>query len=375
MRSTSSVAIGLCLVLLGTGARRLAGADGLPTKEDPRVTPMFSSSRVWNGVAISSNGLAFACYTQSEGPGLQVGEIAPQDKPAPWPDVAWNSWKPGRDLTNAFVHVNALRFGPDGRLWVVDGGAPGIGKPRVPKAARLFAFDLDTGRLVQSFSFEAVTKPKTFIDDVRFNGDHAYLTDAGAPGLIVLDLKSGAMRRVLDSDKSTTDLRTMIADGQVMKDEKGQEVRVHADQLEVSPDGMYFYYQPASGPLARIETKYLDDASLSDAELAKHVEANWVNTPTSGGTAIDAKGNIYMGDAEHRRIIRIAPDKTVTVVAEDPRFIWTDAMWIDAQDNLWIPAAQLNRTKGMNGGHNAVKYPVWIYKLPIDAGPPALDHN
>jgi hypothetical protein len=29
----------------------------------------------------------------------------------------------------------------------------------------------------------------------------------------------------------------------------------------------------------------------------------------------------------------------------------------------------------MNGGHNAVKYPVWIYKLPIDAGPPALDHN
>jgi sugar lactone lactonase YvrE len=374
MRSRFSFTFLLSLAFLFTAALIGAPADSLPTKEDPRVVPMYHSARVWNGVAVSSNGRVFACYAQAEGHGVQLAELTGEDKAEPWPDAAWNSYKPGGDLTSAFMHVNAIRFGPDGKLWVVDGGAPGIGKPRVAKAARLFAFDLDTGRLVQSFSFDALAKPKTFIDDVRFNGDHAYLTDAGAPGLIVLDLKSGAMRRVLDDDKSTTDLRAMIADGKVLKDAKGKEVRVHADQLEVSPDGKYFYYQPASGPLARIETQYLNDATLKDAELARHVEANWVNTPTSGGTAIDANGNIYMGDAENRSLLRIAPDKTVTKVTEDPRFIWTDAMWIDAQNNLWIPSAQLNRTKDMNGGDKAVQYPVWIYKLPIDAGPPALDH-
>ena len=159
-----------------------------------------------------------------------------------------------------------------------------------------------------------------------------------------------------------------------MKDKNGREVRVHADQLEVSPDGRYFYFQPASGPLARIETRWLDDPAVSPADLARHVEAPWVDTPTSGGTAIDAKGNIYMGDANRRRILKISPGRHVTTLAADPRFVWTDAMWIDRDGFLWIPAAQLNRVPDMNGGKNAVLYPVWIYKLKIGIGPSAIDH-
>ena len=142
----------------------------------------------------------------------------------------------------------------------------------------------------------------------------------------------------------------------------------------MSPDGRYFYFQPASGPLARIETRWLDDPSLSPTVVAAHVQASWVNTPTSGGTAIDANGNIYMGDSNRRRIIKIAPDKTVTTLAVDSRFIWTDAMWIDRQGFLWIPATQLNRTAGLNGGKAAVDYPVWIYKMSIGSGPPPIDH-
>ncbi|WP_446215002.1 hypothetical protein [Micromonospora sp. IBHARD004] len=136
------------------------------------------------------------------------------------------------DPVGAFVCVNGLRTGPDGRLWVVDAGAPGIGLPAVAGGARLIAIDL----------------------------------------------------------------------------------------------------------------------------------------------AIDAAGTIYLSDVEQRRILTITPDRQVDTLVADPRLIWGDAMWIDGSGHLWIPAAQLNRTPGLAGGARSVDYPVWIYKLKIDATPPTHDH-
>ena len=110
----------------------------------------------------------------------------------PWPNPGWNSWKPGEGVTRtAFYHVNALRIGPDGKLWIVDSGAAGPGQPCLPGAARLFRFDTTTGSLDRVYALDSGTKPLTYIDDVRFNDDHAYLTDAGTPGILVLELKTG----------------------------------------------------------------------------------------------------------------------------------------------------------------------------------------
>ena len=345
-----------------------------PAGQDPRVIPVASSRRVWNGVVTTPSGAMFACYPSVEGFGPQLQKLTSPDAATPWPDRAWNGWQPGRDFSRAFVHINAIRTGPDGTLWAVDAGAPGLGQAAIPGAARLIGFDVATGRLKRIYDLSGGTVSTSYMNDVRFNAGHAYITDSGSPALLVLDLSTGTVRRVLDHDPSTTDSRPMNVDGRVLRDPQGHELRVHADQIEVSPDGRYVYFQPASGPLARVESRWLDDPSVSAAALAGRVDASWVDTPTSGGTAIDAQGNIYMGDAQNRRILKITPDKTVTVLAADSRFILTDAMWIDPRGYLWIPATQLNRTAGLNGGQSAVEYPVWIYKLFIDARPAGNDH-
>jgi sugar lactone lactonase YvrE len=266
-----------------------------------------------------------------------------------------------------------LRIGPDGALWIVDAGAPGIGKPAVRGAARIFRVDLHSNRISRIYDLRPVVRDTSYVDDIRFNGGVAYLTDAGAPALIVLDLASGHARRVLEDQPSTTDQRPLHADGKVLTDAQGKQVRLHADQLEVSPNGQYLYYQPASGPMSRIATQYLGDRSLSLADLNRQVEG-WVDTPTTGGTAIDAQGNIYLSDTNLRRILRITPAREMSVLVADPRLIWPDAMWIDHQGFLWMPAAQLNLTPDFNGGKMSVQYPVWIYKMQIGVGPPAIDH-
>lgn len=366
--------LGTIALLAALGAALGACAADLPTQQDPQLQLMFQADRVWNAVTTTPDGRVFVGFPQADRPGVQVEALDRQGHGTPYPDAAWNAGTAQGGVAHAFVLINSIRMGPDGALWLVDAGAPGLGKPAVPGAARLFRIDVGTNRITRIYDLSSVAGPKSFVDDVRFHGNLAYLTDAGQPGLIVLDLASGQARRVLDDVPSTTDTRPMFADGRLLVDKTGTQVRVHADQLELSPDGATLYYQPASGPMSRIATRWLDDASLTPAELASHVEP-FADTPTTGGTAIDAAGRVYVADEDHRRILRITPDGAVSTLIADPRLIWVDAMWISSDGFLWMPAAQLNRTPGLNDGHNTVDYPVAIYRLPIGIGPSPADHR
>ena len=325
---------------------------------------------VCNGVATTDDGRIFVCFPHADGSmGLRIAEATPRGQLLPVPDLKWNSYKIGDDPTHSFVGVNALRFGPDGLLWVVDTGTTGSGTKVVPGGAKLVAIDVNTNSVRRLIPLAGVAKPDSFIDDIRFNGRRAYITDAGAPAIIVLDLASGKGRRVLENDPSTTDARPIYANGRVMRKIDGTEARLHADQLEVSPDGRTFYFQPCSGPMYAIDTQTLDDDTASPATLASHVRP-FFNTPSTGGTAIDANGNIYVSDVDHRQIFRIDPAGHATTIIRNPRRLdWGDAMWIDRTGQLWVPAAQLDRVAPMNGGVPRVRYPVMIYSIDIGAKP------
>jgi sugar lactone lactonase YvrE len=333
----------------------------------------LTSDTVCNGVSTTRDGRIFLVLARMDGSdGPRVAEWV-DGKPKPYPDRAWNGWSKGKSAEKALVRVNALRIGPDGDLWLVDVGAPGLGNPKLPGGPKLVRIDPATNAVRRVYGLDAVTSDKSFIDDVRFNGHVAYVTDAGAPGLIVLDLDSGASRRVLDGDISVTAQKPISAEGKVVHGPDGKPVYIHADQLEVSPDGRWLYYQPCSGPLYRIETRWLGDPSLASAELAKHVE-KFADTPSTGGTAIDAAGNLYVSDTDRQRILKIAPDGSTSTLVEDPRLFWVDAMWVDRDGFLWMPAAQLNRMAPFQGGVSKVEFPMKVYKLRINHGPPENDH-
>ena len=347
----------------------------LPTQQDSRLEQVATSPRVWNGITVSHDNRLFASLTQSEGAGLQLAEVINNQLKA-FPDDSWNQWN-ANDPEHHFYHVNALRIGPDGDLWVMDSGNKGIGTgdQAVAGGAKLVHISLATGKVVNSYVFKAPTlQPTSYLDDVRFNGDFAYITDPGAVGLVVLNLKSGKSWRVLDNHPLSIDHQPIYADGKKLILRDGREKRVGLDQLEVSPDGKWLYYQAIPGPLARIETRYLNDSALSAAEVAKHAE-KVRETWSTGGTAIDAEGNIYASDINTRSIKRIAPDGKVTTVVQDPRLVWIDAMWV-SNGALWMPSGQINRTPATTGGKpSTVEYPVKLYRLPLPIKPSPLDHQ
>jgi Gluconolactonase len=347
----------------------------LPMQQDSRLEQVATSPRVWNGITVSHDNRLFASLTQSEGAGLQLAEVINNQLKA-FPDDSWNQWN-ANDPEHHFYHVNALRIGPDGDLWVMDSGNKGIGTgdQAVAGGAKLVHINLATGKVLNSYVFKAPTlQPTSYLDDVRFNGDFAYITDPGAVGLVVLNLKSGKSWRVLDNHPLSIDHQPIYADGKKLILRDGREKRVGLDQLEVSPDGKWLYYQAIPGPLARIETRYLNDSALSAAEVAKHAE-KVRETWSTGGTAIDAEGNIYASDINTRSIKRIAPDGKVTTVVQDPRLVWIDAMWV-SDGALWMPSGQINRTPATTGGKpSTVEYPVKLYRLPLPIKPSPRDHQ
>ncbi|MBO1326548.1 SMP-30/gluconolactonase/LRE family protein [Acetobacter sp. TBRC 12305] len=351
---------------LSTGALGLAALPA-HAQPAPALQTIYSSNRIMNAVTASKDGRIFMSfpYWGGGGQGPTVGERLADDSLRPFPDQAWNDWAHSHDALRSFVRVNAIRMGPDGLLWVVDSGEANVGgKPNPPDGAppKLIAFDLATGKAVHLIVLRQGITPYSYVDDLRFHGDTLILTDAGDPALIVVDMKTGQQRRVLSHKPCTTDERPMRAEGQIMMT-GGKEVRIHADQLEISPDGKTLYFQPSSGPMFKVATADLENTSLNDAQLNARVHP-FYDTPTTGGTAMDGDGNLYVSDVDHLRIVKITPEGKGSTFIADPRLVWADAMWITDTGALWIPAIQLNRTATFQrDGVSRVKLPVSIYAV------------
>lgn len=358
--------------------------------QDPRIKVALTLDTPCNGVSTTGDGRLFVLYARVDGTQAQgLPEVVEwvNGTGVPYPDASWNSYAgpdSGSDPATTFVRVNSQRVGPDGSLWLVDTGSPGFGSPVIlPEGPKLVVVDTSTDEVARVYPMGNVTLSGSLLDDIRFDatGTRAYLTDAGAGGaLIVLDLDSGRAVRLLEGDLSVGAFTPTSGEGKFLRSPAGEPQYIYADQLEVSPDGKWFYYQPASGGMSRIETRVLDEAFYNSSMASLGVLSDYVEpyalTPSTGGTAIDAEGNIYVSDTDRQAIEKIYPNGTRTTIVQDERLLWVDAMWVDNQNRLWLPAAQLNRGAPFQTDEQSqIVKPLYVYTIDIGVGPSAIDHK
>jgi hypothetical protein len=256
-------------------------------KQDPRLETAIVSETPINGVSTTPEGRTFLLYARVDGStGPTVVESIGNTTVA-YPNLAWNSYNASKGPSTHFVRINSQRIGPDGQLWIVDVGSPAFGEPVIlPDGPKLIVINITTNEVSRVYPMGNVTLAQSLLDDIRFNpkSGKAYLTDAGVPALIVLDIVSGDARRVLEDDVSTRGNMPVSAEGQLVHVAGGGFLYAYADQLEVSPDAMWLYYQSCDGGIYRIETKYLDQAfynSSMASVLAQYPEP-FAPTPATG---------------------------------------------------------------------------------------------
>ncbi|NVN02586.1 MULTISPECIES: L-dopachrome tautomerase-related protein [Asaia] len=319
----------------------------------------------WNAVA-HAGGRIFVSgprWTEFSGPSVAVLESG--NRLRPFPDQAWNGWKPGLDARRYFVNVNALHVDGEGQLWVVDTGTPRFGGPPVAGGAKLVRLDTRTGKIIRVYPLgENVAPVGSYIDDIRFNGAHAYLTDAGTGALLVLDIASGACRRVLAGHPAVMAQadRPIVMEGKILRDDKGQPLRINVDPLEVSPDGKTLYFGPLEGPWSQVPTAALDDAALPPDKLAAQVTF-WADLPPVGGSTMDRKGRLYFTALKDDTVYRREPDGRIVALLHDPRLHWADAPILAGDGRLWLPVAQLDRLPQFNKGKSKTRLPFQLVSM------------
>lgn len=276
------------MVLFRVGFALCALLSGLViAQQDPRINAAIVTKTPVNGVSTTPNGRIFLLYARVDGSSGPTVVEWKNGTAIPYPNLEWNSYNASADPTAHFVRINSQRIGPDGHLWIVDVGSPSFGEPVIlPEGPKLVVIDVTSNEVLRVYPMGNVTLANSLLDDIRFNpaSGKAYLTDAGVPALIVLDLASGVARRLLENDISTRGSMPTSGEGNLLRGPDGGFLYIYADQLEVSPDANWFYYQPASGGLYRIETKYLDQAFYNSSLaglLAQYTEP-YALTPSTG---------------------------------------------------------------------------------------------
>ncbi|MDF9789307.1 catechol 2,3-dioxygenase-like lactoylglutathione lyase family enzyme [Methylorubrum extorquens] len=134
--------------------------------------------------------------------------------------------------------------------------------------------------------------------------------------------------------------------------------------IELDADGAWLYWATPTGPVRRIATALLTDESLTDADLASAIQTI-AEIPTIGGTAMDTLGNLYLSDAENRRIAVLTPQGRMLTLVQDDRLASPDAICIDGQRRLLVPASQLENLASGTGGDDRTRAPWQVLALQL----------
>ena len=174
------------------------------------------------GVGVSAkSGRIFVNFPYwSDDHSISVAEIV-NGQPKAFPDDEWNKRGPA---ASHFVCVQSAMVDDKDNLWVLDPAAPKM-QEIVKGGPKLVKIDLATNQVVQTILFgEEVAPKKSHLNDVRIDTrtNTAFITESGRGVIVVVDLKSGKARRLLDGHASTQpekDIK-LIVDGKTLIDQQ-----------------------------------------------------------------------------------------------------------------------------------------------------------
>lgn len=315
-----------------------------------RLQPVASFEHQVTGVTVSKDGRIFVNFPRwTEDAPISVAEVTRDGQIKPYPDDEWNSWRNAKKdqmaAVDHFVCVQSVVADAHGNLWVVDPAAPATA-PVVQGGPKLVRIDLKANKVAQVIRFDETVAPQgSYLNDVRFSADgrHAYLTDAGAEGaLVVADLQSGKARRVLHGHPSTQPEKDVVVktDGRELRRPDGRGVEFAADSIALSPDGRTLYWKALTGrTLYRIATDALENSRMSEKDLEARVERVALTEPTDG-LWIDGRGRLYLSSIE-QNAVKVRDGDGITVLVQDTRLRWPDTFSEGPDGTIYVTSSRI----------------------------------
>ena len=329
-----------------------------------------------SGIAVTPDGGIFVGFPRHaiDHNKATLGELR-DGRLVPFPSAVM-SLPSDRPAAEWLVSVHGMTTDTRGRLWVIDDGKR-AGHSIPDGGAKVMGFEPDTGRIVAQVVLEPpALRPDSHMNDLRVDLSHgaagtAYVADSSFgtnPALVVVDLATGAQRRVLADHPSTQPDRGFMAvlEGRplVWKAKDAPFPTGGVDGVTLSPDSKTFYYSPLSSRrLYSIATDILADPQATEAQLAAAVTDEG-EKGFADGLCSDLEGRIYTTNGEHDAVFCRDTDGSFGVVVRDPRIIWPDGIFA-TPTHVYVVCGQWNRLAGMNDGVNRRRPPYLLIRSPI----------
>jgi len=344
-------------------------------QHDPKLQQIavFPDQQV-TGITVTSDGRIFVNFPYwSDAHSVSVAQLGENSALTPYPDSNWNSNEGPVD--RRFICVQSVVADDQDGLWVLDPASVKM-EGVVSGGAKLVKIDLKTNKVIRDIVFpDSVAPRKSYLNDVRIDTHNgfAFITDSGIGGLVVVDLKSGQARRVLQNHPSTKAEPSvvLVIEGVKLVDPKtGESLQIHSDGIAYDKAGGFLYYQALTGrTLYRIPVPDLENADLPDADLAKRIETV-ATVPAAGGLAF-RNGSIYSTAIEQDAIVRLdLATKQFEVVTKDSRLKWPDTLSFGPDGSLYVTTSQIHLTPRFNHGVSKISEPFGVYRIPLASEEP-----
>jgi sugar lactone lactonase YvrE len=270
---------------------------------------------------------------QREKPQLRCVWVPKSGEMTPFPTPGKKE-SPAEADALALDAIQAVKVDASGVAWLLDNGR------RSELSPKLIGWDLNKGRLLRIFNLVApAVSPGSYCTGLVVDpaGGFAYVSDPANgkdAGLIVINLQTGLVRRVLSGDVTVQPeinlpLNEHLSLGLETRRIDGTQSIPHSgiDSMTMDRKGEWLYYAPLlSSRVYRIPGAMLRDSSVHPGLLAGAIEA-YAAKPLSRGMIMDAKNNLYVGDIGGRSIGMIdAKERRYRALVTDARLLWPEGL-------------------------------------------------
>lgn len=291
-------------------------------------------------IAVSQGGRVFLSTHLAYGPTLKVVELLADGTHRKYPNMDFHP--PLNGVLGAIVDRKDIFWFLD-TIW----GKDGMG--------RVVGWDINKDELYKIiYIARPIVNDAYILNDMAVDRDNdaIYISetaDEETSALLVVDLKTGLVRRVLSGSASTIpEDKPLIIDNKVVN-MQGKEARVGVNPITIDINNEWVYFAPMSSEsLYRIKTKDLLNQGLSPTQLEQRVE-RYSDKPMGDGMTIDSAGNIYVSDLAGNAIGVITTDrKYQTLFADSTLLSWTEGFANAGDQGIYATTNKLHRSPAFN---------------------------
>ena len=317
-------------------------------------------------VTVTDSGRIILSQHQFYDPLYSVVEFQGNDAIIPFPNSSLNERSGHGALT--LDSVLGIRTDAQGIVWMLDNGM------RSGVTPKLVGWNTQTDQLHRVIYLPPPLAPKdAFVNDFAIDSgrNRIFISDPAGGGnaaLIVVNLETGAARRVLEGHVSVVPENVdLIIDGRPIqvKDATGHLIRPHIGVNPITEDlkNEWVYFGPMHGlSLYRIKAADLADDSLDSQALAQRVE-RYSAKPISDGITIDQDNNIYLGELAENAIGVIKPERSYQRLTQCPNLSWVDSFSFGPEGKLYAVVNRLHQSATLNGGESLSKPPYFLMQV------------